>query len=576
MSNGDDDSRRRKRIALISFSSIFLVAMVVAVTVGVSLSHDQNKSNDSKNGSKSDDDIYTSSKAIQSICAPTDYKRECVSSLSSVAGNTTDSRELIIAVFKAAMNQINEGAKKSTLLQDLEKDPMAKKALEDCKELMDFAVDELQHSASRFGDLDITKLDDVVIDLRTWLSAVVTYQETCLDGFQNTTGDAGKKMREALTTAMHLSSNGLAIVSGMSSLLADLQIPGFGGSRRRLLRDVVSDNWSNPGVRRLLQVIPTEIEPNIIVAKDGSGKFKTINEAVLEIPKRSNQTFVIYIKEGVYEEYVHINTSMTHVMMIGDGAQKTRITGNQSYIDGTPTFKTSTFAVTGDYFTAKNIGFENSAGAAKHQAVALKVQSDFSTFYNCSMDGYQDTLYVHTKRQFYRDCTISGTIDFVFGDATAIFQNCTFVVRKPMDNQQCIVTAQGRKESLQASGIVLQGCSIVSDPAFFPVRFERRAYLGRPWKAFSRTIIMETHIDDLIQPQGWLPWVGDFALDTCFYAEFQNTGPGANSTGRVNWAGVKKNITREEVLEYTAGRFFLGDEWIKDAQVPYISGMITS
>jgi pectinesterase len=108
------------------------------------------------------------------------------------------------------------------------------------------------------------------------------------------------------------------------------------------------------------------------------------------------------------------------------------------------------------------------------------------------------------------------------------------------------------------------------------MRFKRRAYLGHPWKAFSRTIIMETHIDNLIQPEGWLPWVGDFALDTCFYAKFQNIGPSANTTGSVNWPGVKKNITCAQVLKFTVGRFFLGDKWTREAQVPYTDGMITS
>jgi pectinesterase len=153
---------------------------------------------------------------------------------------------------------------------------------------------------------------------------------------------------------------------------------------------------------------------------------------------------------------------------------------------------------------------------------------------------------------------------------------CAAIFVAKHEERQCIVTAQGKKESRQALGFVVQGCNIVSDPAFFPMRFECKAYLGRPWKAFSSTIIMETHIDDLIQPEGWLPWVRDFTLDTCFYAEFQNTGLGANTTRRVSWPGVKKNITCAQVLEFTAGRFFLGDEWIREAQVPYTDGMITS
>lgn len=231
-------------------------------------------------------------------------------------------------------------------------------------------------------------------------------------------------------------------------------------------------------------------------------------------------------------------------------------------------------AVLGDYFIAKNIGFENTAGPEKHQAVALRVQSDSSIFYNCAMDGYQDTLYAHTKRQFYRDCTISGTIDFVFGDAAAVFQNCTFVVRKPLDNQQCIVTAQGRKERREPTGLILQDCSIISDPEFYPVRFEHKTYLGRPWKEYSRTIIMESYLDDLIQPQGWLPWMGDFALRTCFYTEFNNRGPGAAKANRVKWRGIK-NITREHAQKFSPGRFVRGDFWVKPTRVPYTSGLTT-
>jgi hypothetical protein len=177
--------------------------------------------------------------------------------------------------------------------------------------------------------------------------------------------------------------------------------------------------------------------------------------------------------------------------------------------------------------------------------------------------------------QFVQTRTTSQTAKLgLDGHRQASTRAAIFVAKH--EERQCIVTAQGKKESQQASGLVLQGCNIMSDPAFFWVRFERRVYLGHPWKAFSRTIIMETHIDDLIQPEGWLPWVGDFALDTCFYAEFQNTGPGANTTGRVNWPRVKKNITCAQVLEFAAGRFFLGDEWIREAQVSYIGGMITS
>lgn len=232
-------------------------------------------------------------------------------------------------------------------------------------------------------------------------------------------------------------------------------------------------------------------------------------------------------------------------------------------------------AVFGDHFTARDIGFENTAGAIKHQAVALMVQSDMSIFHNCHMDGHQDTLYVHTKRQFYRDCTITGTIDFVFGDAAAVFQNCKMLVRKPLDNQQCIVTAQGRKERRQASALILQNCTIAAHSSYTPFKGQIRSYLGRPWKVYSRTIIMESYIDDIIQPEGWLPWLGDFGLNTCFYTEYKNRGPGASTTRRVKWKGIK-TITPQHATDFTAGRFMKGDRWIRTAGVPYVPGMMNA
>ncbi len=317
--------------------------MVIAVTVGVNLNHET--SSDPKNENKANE-VSASMKAIKLICQPTDYKEECIKGLHSEAGNATDYKALIKAGFKVAINHINEAAKKSTVLQGLEKDPRAKKALDSCKELMDSSISELKHSFNLLGDFDVTKIDKMLIDLKVWLSAAITYQETCLDGFQNTTSDAGEKMKKALRTAMRLSSNGLAMVSDLSKVFTDFNIKGLG---RRLLQEDLPvlghgelPEWINPGLRRLLQASPAAIKPDIIVAKDGSGRFKTINEALPLIPKNGNKTFVIYIKEGVYREYVQINSTMTHVLMIGDGPQKTRITGNKNFVDGIPTFKTCT------------------------------------------------------------------------------------------------------------------------------------------------------------------------------------------------------------------------------------------
>lgn len=224
---------------------------------------------------------------------------------------------------------------------------------------------------------------------------------------------------------------------------------------------------------------------------------------------------------------------------------------------------------------AKNIGFENSAGPKKHQAVALRVDADMAIFHNCTMDGYQNTLYVHAKRQFYRDCTISGTIDFVFGDASAVFQNSTFVVRKPLEKQNCMVTAQGRNYTYQPTAIVIQNSTIRADPEFLSEKDQHKAYLGRPWRVYSRTIIMESYINGFIDPEGWSPWEGERGTNTCFYTEFDNVGPGANKTQRVKWKGIK-NISREEAQHFTAGEIIQGGEWIKTVAVPYNSGFFTN
>uniref|UniRef100_A0A7N0VB91 Pectinesterase n=1 Tax=Kalanchoe fedtschenkoi TaxID=63787 RepID=A0A7N0VB91_KALFE len=196
-----------------------------------------------------------------------------------------------------------------------------------------------------------------------------------------------------------------------------------------------------------------------------------------------------------------------------------------------------------------------------------------SAFYNCRMDGYQKTLYAQTHRQFYRNCVISGTVDFIFGDAATVIQNCLIVVRKPMDNQQNMVTAQGRVDKHESTGIVIQNCRIVPEQKLYPLRLEIPSYLGRPWKQYSRTVVMESTIGDLIEPAGWMPWSGDFALDTLFYAEFANRGPGADTKARVKWKGYKLMRNRNEAVPYTTGPFIQGNLWLKFTGAPYFLGL---
>ncbi|XP_022956244.1 pectinesterase-like [Cucurbita moschata] len=571
MSN-DDDGGKNKKAALIGVSSLFLVAMVVAVAVGVNRNDPDEISSTSGDGGTTE--ISTSVKAIKALCQPTDYQETCIESLSGV--NTSDPRELIKVGFQSTINELKSAIVKSATLKEFASDPKAKPALDVCNEVVEYAIDDLIMSFDRITDnFNINKITDYVEDLKVWLSATLTLQDTCVDAFDNVTGDTGDKMRQLLKTSKEMTANGLGMVSEVTSIMSSF---GMRLAGRRLLeeesnKEEEEPSWINDR-RGLLQATPKTIQPNVVVAKDGSGKYKTVNEALFDIPKKSNKTFVIYVKEGVYEEQVMMNKSMTWVMMIGDGPNKTKITSNKNFADGTPTFKTATVAVVGTNFIAKDMWFENSAGPEKHQAVALRVQSDMSIFYNCQMDGYQDTLYTHTHRQFYRDCTITGTIDFIFGNAAVVFQNCKIFVRKPLPNQQCIVTAQGRSQRKEPTAIILQNCLISSAPDYFPVRHTYKAYLGRPWKQYSRTIILQCKIDDLIQPEGWLPWTGDFALNTLFYSEYNCRGAGSKKDNRVKWRGIKE-ITPEHAIDFTAGLFIRGNPWIKPTGVPYSSGMMT-
>lgn len=195
-------------------------------------------------------------------------------------------------------------------------------------------------------------------------------------------------------------------------------------------------------------------------------------------------------------------------------------------------------------------------------------------FVNCRMEGYQDTLYTQTHRQFYRSCYITGTVDFIFGDAAAVLQNCMIYVRKPAANQQNVVTAQGRVEKRETTGLIIQNCKILADDKLEPEKAKFKTYLGRPWKEYSRTVIMETEMGDLIDPQGWKEWSGDFALKTLYFAEFNNKGLGSNTKDRVNWEGYKI-MKRDEALKFTVGPFLQGEEWLKNADIPVRFGMFT-
>ncbi|KAJ7950945.1 Pectinesterase [Quillaja saponaria] len=325
--------------------------------------------------------------------------------------------------------------------------------------------------------------------------------------------------------------------------------------------------WVKPGDRKLLQTSSPASRANVVVAADGSGNFKTLNAAI-SAAKSTSGRYVIHVKAGTYNEQVEIK--LKNIMLVGDGIGKTIITGSKSVGGGSTTFRSATVAVVGDNFIARDITFRNTAGPGNHQAVAFRSGSDLSVLYKCSFEGYQDTLYVHSERQFYRECNIFGTVDFIFGNAAVVLQNCNIIARNP-PQKTITVTAQGRTDPNQNTGISIHNSRVTpaSDLSVSSVK----SYLGRPWKQYSRTVIMKTYLDGFLNPAGWLEWDGNFALNTLYYGEYLNTGAGSSTANRVKWKGYRVIKSATEASKFTVGNFIAGNSWLPGTSVPFTAGL---
>ncbi|VAI27214.1 unnamed protein product [Triticum turgidum subsp. durum] len=333
-------------------------------------------------------------------------------------------------------------------------------AVTDCMELLETTMDELvattadlqSPSAARRPTMD---------HAMTVLSAAITNQQTCLEGFSyQKGGEVRRYMEPGIRHIARMVSNSLAMAKKM---------PGAGAG------------GSNPS--------PSTEETESV----------------------ARQPFTGYGQAGAYMENVEVGKSHKNLMFIGDGMGKTVIKASLNVVDGSTTFRSATVAVVGNNFLARDLTIENAAGPSKHQAVALRVGADLSAFYRCSFVGYQDTLYVHSLRQFFRECDIYGTIDFVFGNSGAVLQSCNLYARRPLPNQSNIYTAQGRTDPNQNTGISIQKC--------------------------------------------------------------KNTGPGAGTSARVAWKGYRGIISASEASTFTVGSFIDGDVWLAGTSIPFSGGL---
>jgi pectinesterase len=286
---------------------------------------------------------------------------------------------------------------------------------------------------------------------------------------------------------------------------------------------------------------------NLVVSKDGKGKVTTVQEAINLVPDYNAERFVIFIRKGEYKEKIVLPSSKTNVTMVGESAEGVILTyddfsGKVVNGDTITTFTSHSFAADADDFVAMNITFANSAGPVG-QAVAIRTNGDRQIFYNCRFNGNQDTYYTQGHyRNYLKNCFIEGTTDYIFGRSTVVFDSCHINSLKTGS----YITAASTEQNVKF-GYVFLNCQFTAKLGI------ERVYLGRPWRPFARTVIINSFLDEFVNPQGWSIWRGRENHLNCYYAEFENYGPGADISNRIDWS---HQLTTEEKEDYTLQNIF--------------------
>lgn len=293
---------------------------------------------------------------------------------------------------------------------------------------------------------------------------------------------------------------------------------------------------------------------DIIVDAKGTGNYTTVQAAINSVAFSKTTETKIFIKNGIYKEKLEVSLNKNNITLIGESKDNVILTYDDfaskknSEGQNIGTSGSASFIVTGNDFKAQNITFENSSGPVG-QAVAVRVDGDKIIFDNCKFLGFQDTLYPrsNTSRQYYKNCYIEGTTDFIFGASTAVFDQCEIFAK----TGGSYLTAASTDEK-NPYGLVFLNCKLTTNSG------NNSYYLGRPWRNYAKTVFIQCEMAAHIKPEGWNNWGKPEAEATTFYGEYQSTGAGGNTASRVSWSHV---LTSEQFTkEYTLSAIF--KDWI--------------
>jgi len=295
--------------------------------------------------------------------------------------------------------------------------------------------------------------------------------------------------------------------------------------------------------------VATAQPKKITVAQDGSGNYTTVQGALNSISVNNKKPVTIFIKNGIYKEKLFLDTSKNFVTIIGEDKFNTILTyddhtGKVSLKgDSINTRSSWSCLIKADNFSANNITFQNDAGYSAGQAVALESDGDKAVFNNCRFVGFQDVLFTNSEksRQYYSNCYIEGTTDFIFGSATVWFQQCHIHSKK----NSHVTAASTAKEKMY--GYVFNDCVLTGDTSV------HSASLGRPWRPYAAVVYIHCFIGQHIRPEGWSNWNNTDSYKTARYAEYKNYGPSDDAAKRVNWS---KQLTEDDIKKYTFKNVF--------------------